>query len=57
MKILRLYIHNSGVFKNTLIDFTHHGEPQDIICLAGVNGSGKTTIRTYALTNNCLYVF
>jgi len=44
MKILRLYIHNSGVFKNTLIDFTHHGEPQDIICLAGVNGSGKTTI-------------
>jgi ABC-type Mn2+/Zn2+ transport system ATPase subunit len=44
MKLLRLYIHNSGVFKNTLIDFTHHGEPQEMICLAGVNGSGKTTI-------------
>jgi ABC-type lipoprotein export system ATPase subunit len=44
MKLLRLYIHNSGVFKNTLIDFTHHGEPQDLICLAGVNGSGKTTV-------------
>lgn len=44
MKLLRLYIHNCGVFKNTLIDFTHNGEPQNIICLAGVNGSGKTTI-------------
>ncbi len=44
MKLLKLYIHNSGVFKNTLIDFTHHGEPQDLICLAGVNGSGKTTV-------------
>lgn len=44
MKLLRLYIHNSGVFQNTLIDFTHHGEPQDLICLAGVNGSGKTTV-------------
>lgn len=44
MRLLRLYIHNSGVFKNTLIDFTHNGEPQDLICLAGVNGSGKTTV-------------
>jgi ABC-type Mn2+/Zn2+ transport system ATPase subunit len=44
MRLLRLYIHNSGVFKNTLIDFTHHGEVQDLICLAGVNGSGKTTV-------------
>lgn len=44
MILLRLYIHNSGVFKNTLIDFTHNGEPQDLICLAGVNGSGKTTV-------------
>jgi ABC-type lipoprotein export system ATPase subunit len=44
MRLLRLYIHNSGVFKNTLIDFTHHGEAQDLICLAGVNGSGKTTV-------------
>ncbi|WP_069472410.1 AAA family ATPase [Candidatus Marithrix sp. Canyon 246] len=44
MRLLRLYIHNSGVFKNTLIDFTHNGEPQNLICLAGVNGSGKTTV-------------
>lgn len=44
MKLLRLYIQECGVFKQTLIDFTHHGETQDIICLSGVNGSGKTTI-------------
>ncbi|MCK5716476.1 MAG: AAA family ATPase [Thiomargarita sp.] len=44
MKLLRLYIHNSGVFKNTLIDFTHNNKPQNLICLAGVNGSGKTTV-------------
>jgi len=44
MKILRLYIHNNGVFKNTLIDFTHDGKAQDLICLAGINGSGKTTV-------------
>jgi len=44
MKLLRLYIHNCGVFQHTLIDFTHNNAPQDILCLAGVNGSGKTTI-------------
>jgi ABC-type lipoprotein export system ATPase subunit len=27
-----------------LIDFTHDGEPQDVLCIAGVNGSGKTTV-------------
>ena len=44
MRLLRLYIDGCGVFQNTLIDFTHNGEPQNILCLAGVNGSGKTTI-------------
>ncbi len=44
MKVLRLYIKNCGVFKSNLIDFTHQGKFQDIICLAGVNGSGKTTV-------------
>lgn len=43
MKLLRLYIHNCGVFQHTLIDFTHDNTPQNILCLAGVNGSGKTT--------------
>jgi len=47
MKLLRLYIHNSGVFKNILINFTHHGKPQNLICLAGVNGSGKTTVMEF----------
>ncbi|MBF0379116.1 MAG: AAA family ATPase [Desulfamplus sp.] len=44
MKILRLYIRKCGVFKNTLIDFTRNNQHQNILCLAGVNGSGKTTI-------------
>ena len=44
MRILRLYIQDCGVFKSNLIDFTHDGKPQNLICLAGVNGSGKTTV-------------
>jgi ABC-type lipoprotein export system ATPase subunit len=45
MRILRLYIQECGVFHNpTLIDFTHDGAPQDVLCIAGVNGSGKTTV-------------
>jgi len=44
MRILRLYIQGCGVFKSNLINFTHNGEPQNLICLAGVNGSGKTTV-------------
>jgi len=45
MRLLHLYIINSGVFKKSLIDFTDkNGNPQDLICLAGVNGAGKTTI-------------
>jgi ABC-type lipoprotein export system ATPase subunit len=44
MRILRLYIQGCGVFKSNLIDFTHNDKPQNLICLAGVNGSGKTTV-------------
>jgi ABC-type lipoprotein export system ATPase subunit len=44
MRILRLYIQECGVFRQTLIDFTRDGKPQDVLCLAGVNGSGKTTV-------------
>ena len=44
MRLLRLYIVDSGVFDKTLIDFTNDGQPQDLICLSGVNGTGKTTI-------------
>ncbi|MCK4258827.1 MAG: ATP-binding protein [Halanaerobiales bacterium] len=39
-----MYIVNSGVFKQNLIDFTENGISQDILCLTGVNGTGKTTI-------------
>jgi len=45
MRLLRLYIINSGLFKKNIIEFTDKsGNPQDLICLAGVNGTGKTTI-------------
>ncbi len=44
MRVLRLYIQDSGIFERTLIDFTHGGKAQDIVCIAGVNGTGKTTV-------------
>jgi len=44
MRILRLYIQDCGVFEQTLIDFTHQGKEQDILCISGVNGTGKTTV-------------
>jgi len=44
MKLLRLYIHNCGIFTHTLIDFTRNNQHQNMLCLAGVNGSGKTTL-------------
>ncbi len=53
MRVLRLFIRNSGVFSNTLIDFTDNDEPQDLLCLAGVNGSGKTTIMDLILNLAC----
>lgn len=44
MRLLRLYILNSGVFEKTVIDFTKNENSQNLICLSGVNGTGKTTI-------------
>lgn len=44
MRVLRLYIQECGVFERTLIDFTHKNKAQDILCIAGVNGTGKTTV-------------
>ncbi len=54
MKVLKLFIKNSGVFSNTLIDFTDNDEPQNLLCLSGVNGSGKTTIMDLILNMACL---
>jgi|GEM_PF-1112899 len=44
MRVLRIYIQECGVFECTLIDFTYQNKAQDIICIAGVNGTGKTTV-------------
>jgi len=44
VRIVRLYLQQCGVFNDTLIDFTRDGKPHEISCLAGVNGSGKTTV-------------
>ncbi len=54
MRVLKLYIQNSGVFSNTLIDFTDNGIPQNLLCLSGVNGSGKTTVMDLIL--NLAYI-
>lgn len=53
MRVLNLYIQNSGVFSNTLIDFTDNGNPQSLICLSGINGSGKTTVMDIILNMGC----
>ncbi|QTA82209.1 AAA ATPase-like domain-containing protein [Desulfonema limicola] len=44
MRIIKLYVLNCGIFSKILIDFTQKNQPQELICLSGVNGSGKTTI-------------
>jgi ABC-type lipoprotein export system ATPase subunit len=44
MRILRLYIQECGVFRSTLIDFTRDNKAQDVLCISGANGSGKTTV-------------
>ncbi len=54
MKLLKLYILNSGVFSNNVIDFTDNDNPQNLLCLSGVNGSGKTTLMDLILNLGCL---
>ncbi|MDM8514744.1 ATP-binding protein [Desulfobacterales bacterium HSG16] len=44
MRILKIFALNCGVLSNISIDFTVDDKPQKLICLSGVNGSGKTTI-------------
>jgi len=45
MKLRKLYIDDYKIFKKFSIDFTDKdNKPLDIIVLAGINGSGKTTI-------------
>ncbi|OHD13810.1 MAG: hypothetical protein A2086_07640 [Spirochaetes bacterium GWD1_27_9] len=45
MKVLRIFLYNTGVHKKRVIEFTdNNGNFKNFICLAGVNGTGKTTL-------------
>jgi len=44
MRLLKLYLEDCGVFRNEAIDFTYKQQPLGMICISGVNGSGKTTV-------------
>jgi predicted ATP-binding protein involved in virulence len=44
MKIQRLYIAHYKIFRNFSLDLTHNARAQHFIVLAGINGSGKTSV-------------
>jgi predicted ATP-binding protein involved in virulence len=44
MKIRKIHIKNYKIFKDFDIDFTHSGKTLNIILLAGINGSGKSSL-------------
>ncbi len=44
MKIQEIHIEDYKIFKDFKIDFTDNGEPLDIIVVAGINGSGKSSL-------------
>lgn len=55
MKIKKIHFEDHFLFGTKDIDFTDSdGNPLDTIVLAGINGSGKTTILTY-IANNFVY--
>jgi len=47
MKIRKVYIEDYKIFKDFEIDFTYGGEPLNIIVIAGINGSGKSSLLEY----------
>lgn len=47
MRITKVHIDEYKIFKNFDIDFTHEGKSQNLIVLAGINGTGKTTLLEY----------
>jgi len=48
LKICEVYISDYKIFDNFKIDFTNaDGKPSPIIILAGINGTGKTTLLKY----------
>ncbi len=44
MKLRKLIIKKYKIFRDFELDFTNNGSVQNLVVLAGVNGSGKTTI-------------
>lgn len=52
MKLKHLHIGSYKVFKDFDIDFCIDSEPADIIVIAGVNGTGKTTLLNDILNPN-----
>jgi predicted ATP-binding protein involved in virulence len=44
MKLRKIHIGNYKIFKDFDLDLTNDGEIQNLIVIAGINGSGKTTI-------------
>jgi len=44
MKLRKIHIENYKIFKDFDLDLTNNGEIQNLVVLAGINGSGKTTI-------------
>lgn len=44
MKIQRLYIDQYKILRSFTLDLTHNGRAQHFIVLAGINGSGKTSV-------------
>ncbi len=44
MKLRKISIKNYKIFKDFELDLTENGKTQNLIVIAGINGSGKTTI-------------
>jgi predicted ATP-binding protein involved in virulence len=44
MKIRKIHVETFKLFKDFDIDFTHGSKPLDLIILAGINGSGKSSL-------------
>lgn len=44
MKLRKIKINNYKIFKDFELDMTKNGQIQNLIVIAGINGSGKTTI-------------
>lgn len=44
MKIRKIHIEDYKIFKDFDIDFTHSNQPLNIVILAGINGSGKSSL-------------